>query len=403
MNYQEFFSSHLEFIKRDGRYRIFADLERCAGEFPHAYYHTSQGKKKITVWCSNDYLGMGQHPVVLEAMQKAILRYGAGSGGTRNISGTTNAHVALERELADLHDKEAALLFTSGYVANETTIETLASKLPNCIVFSDEHNHASMIQGIRNARVEKQIFKHNDVNDLERLLRSVDVARPKIIAFESVYSMNGAISPISDFCDLALKYKALTYLDEVHGVGLYGYKGGGVAQKKNISHRVDIIQGTLGKAIGLIGGYISGSSDMVDYVRSFAPGFIFTTSLPPVIAKGAVASIQHLKRSSFERDQHQRNVTLLKNKLIAARVPFWDSSSHIIPVIIGDAVKCKQVADQLLNKFNIYVQPINFPTVRKGTERLRLTPSTVHTETMINDLVSALQEILGILEIKKAA
>lgn len=401
MNYQSFFEKSLEDLKREGSYRSFATLARKAGSFPKANLYTPEGLKEVTVWCSNDYLGIGQHPDVLEAMHEALDTFGAGSGGTRNISGTTVSHYELEAELANLHDKEAALVFTSGYVANETVLKTLASKLSNVVVLSDEYNHASMIQGIKNSRAEKYVFKHNDVADLERLLKSIDIKRPKIIAFESVYSMSGTVSPIQEICDLAQKYNAFTYLDEVHGVGLYGHKGGGTSQQMKITDQIDLIQGTLGKAVGLIGGYIAGSRALIDFVRSFASGFIFTTSLPPVITKGAIKSIQVIKNAQALREKHQSNVKYFKEKLYDASIPFWDHPSHIIPIIIGEAVQCKLMTDRLLREFNIYMQPINYPTVRKGTERMRFTPSAIHSEKMIDDCIEALSTIWESLQLTR--
>lgn len=403
MDYTTFFQNALTTIREDGRYRTFINIERCKGDFPHALYHTDAGSEKIIVWCGNDYLGMGQNEKITKAMKEVIDRTGSGAGGTRNISGTSHYHVELEKEIADLHDQEAALVFTSGYVANETTLQTLGATLPDCVVFSDSENHASMIQGIRNSRAEKHVFKHNDAKDLRQLMAKVDPERPKLIAIESIYSMGADIAPIEDFCELAEEFNALLFLDEVHGVGMYGHKGGGIAQLRGLSHRIDIIQGTLGKAFGLIGGYIAGKAELVDYVRSFSPGFIFTTSLPPTIMAGAVESIRHLKASNTERESHQANAVYLKKKLTQVNIPYLQSESHIVPVIVGDAVLCKQVADTLLNRYKIYVQPINYPTVPMGTERLRLTPSALHTFEMIDELVSALEEIWGNLSLKRAA
>lgn len=403
MDYKSFFQGALHQLKKDGRYRIFQDIERCVGRFPYARRHTEKSIEEIIIWCSNDYLGMGQNPKVLEAMENALRHQGAGAGGTRNISGTNHGHVLLEEELADLHDKEASLIFNSGYIANQTTLGTLAARLPNCLVFSDELNHASMIEGIRHSKAEKVIFKHNDVDHLRTLLKQADPARPKLIAFESIYSMDGDIAPIADICAAAKEYGALTYLDEVHGVGMYGYKGGGIAQMRNLSDQVDIIQGTLGKAIGLIGGYIAGNKELVDFIRSFAPGFIFTTSLPPAIACGAIASIRHLKESSLERENHQRHANYLKHRLEGMSIPYLKSESHIVPVIIGEATLCKEIARLLLDTYKIYVQPINYPTVSVGTERLRLTPSALHTEDMIDALVDALEDIWARFSLKRAA
>lgn len=393
MDYTAFLKKNLDTLKSEGRYRHFANIERRAGDFPKADLHTPEGKKEIIIWCGNDYLGMGQHPKVVEATTKTIAQCGAGAGGTRNISGTTRYHVELEKELADLHNKEAGLVLTSGYVANEATLSTLGTLLPNCIIYSDSENHASMIQGIRHSKAQKRIFKHNDVEDLRRLLAQDDPACAKLIAFESVYSMDGDIAPIKEICAVAKEFGALTYIDEVHGVGMYGQKGGGIAQARELEDEIDIIQGTLGKAFGLIGGYITGSKELVDFVRSFAPGFIFTTSITPSVAAGCIASIQHLKTSDQERVRHQNNARILKNKCAAAGIPYLKNESHIVPVIIGNAEKCKQVTDALLHDYQIYVQPINYPTVPVGTERLRLTPSAIHTEEMADQLVTALVEI----------
>lgn len=393
MDYTAFFKKNLDTLKSEGRYRHFANIERRAGDFPKADLHTPEGKKEIIIWCGNDYLGMGQHPKVVEATTTTIAQCGAGAGGTRNISGTTRYHVELEKELADLHNKEAGLVFTSGYVANEATLSTLGTLLPNCIIYSDSENHASMIQGIRHSKAQKRIFKHNDVEDLRRLLAQDDPSCAKLIVFESVYSMDGDIAPIKEICAVAKEFGALTYIDEVHGVGMYGQKGGGIAQARALEGEIDIIQGTLGKAFGLIGGYITGSKELIDFVRSFAPGFIFTTSITPSVAAGCIASIQHLKASDKERINHQRNAQILKDKCDAAGIPHLKNESHIVPVIIGNAEKCKQVTDTLLHDYQIYVQPINYPTVPVGTERLRLTPSAIHTEEMADQLVTALMEI----------
>ncbi len=396
MNYSKVFSDAIATIKSEGRYRVFADLRRRRGAFPNADAFGADGASRlITVWCSNDYLGMGQHPKVLAAMHEAIDAVGAGSGGTRNISGTTHYHVELEAELADLHQKESALLFTSAFVANDTTLATLQSLMPDVVIFSDAKNHASMIAGIRNGGKEKRIFKHNDVADLERQLKSVDINRPKIIAFESVYSMDGAIAPIKAIADLAEKYNALTYLDEVHAVGMYGPRGGGIAERDGQMHRIDIINGTLAKGFGVMGGYIAASRDISDAIRSFAPGFIFTTSVAPAIAAGALASIRHLKTSSAEREKHQERARMLKRKLKNAGLPVLDNPSHIVPVMIGDPVHTKQVSDALFDQYGIYVQPINYPTVPRGTERLRFTPTPLHTDAEMDRLVVALNALFA--------
>ncbi|MCY4429239.1 MAG: 5-aminolevulinate synthase [Rhodospirillales bacterium] len=393
MDYQQFFSDRINDLKAEGRYRVFADLERQAGRFPQAVRRTGSVVDPVTVWCSNDYLGMGQHDVVRSAMRTAIDEVGAGAGGTRNISGTTHRHVLLEEELADLHEREAALLFTSGYVANEATLSTIGRHLPGCILFSDEANHASMIAGVRHAMTEKCIFRHNDPEDLEEKLRAADPDRPKVIAFESVYSMDGDIAPIGAFCDLAAKYGAMTYLDEVHAVGMYGPRGAGVAARDGAMRHITVIQGTLAKAFGVVGGYIAASAEAVDFIRSYAPGFIFTTALPPAVAAGALASVRHLKASNAERELHRERVATLKRALAESGLPVMPSDSHIVPVLVGDPVVCKRVTDVLLDRYKIYVQPINYPTVARGTERLRLTPTPLHSDADIAALVSALQAV----------
>lgn len=403
MDYEAYFGSQLATLKDDGRYRIFAELERRAGAFPRARHYTDAGVGEVTVWCSNDYLGMGQHPAVLDAMHKTLDDCGAGAGGTRNISGTCHAHVELEAELADLHGKEAALLFTSGYVSNWAALSTLAAELPNCVVLSDALNHASMIEGIRHSRAECLRFKHNDVADLDRLLGSVAPGRPKLVAFESVYSMDGDIAPIEEILDVCEKHGAMSYIDEVHAVGLYGPRGGGIAEARGLMDRITVIEGTLGKAFGVMGGYIAGSAAMCDFVRSFASGFIFTTALPPALAAGATASIRHLKASQIERARHQERVATVRRRLHAIGIPTLENPSHIIPVMVGDAKKCKMISDWLLENHGIYVQPINYPTVPVGTERLRITPSPVHSDADIDKLVSGLSEIWSMCELARGS
>ncbi len=403
MNYETYFQGELHALHMEGNYRVFCDLERRAGQFPRATHFTERGETPITVWCSNDYLGMGQHPDVLKAMHEAIDRCGAGAGGTRNISGTSHNHVLLERELADLHHKESALLFTSGYVSNWAAISTLGSRIPDCVILSDEGNHASMIEGVRHSRAEKQIFRHNDPEDLNRRLSALEPGRPKLVLFESVYSMDGDIAPIAEFCDVAEAHGAMTYLDEVHGVGLYGPRGGGIAEREGLSHRLTVIEGTLAKGFGVIGGYIAASTSLCDFVRSFASGFIFTSALPPSIAAAACASIRHLKSSTVERQRHQEVVATVRRQLDEAGIPHMRNDSHIVPVMVGDPVLCKQISDVLLNHYGIYVQPINYPTVARGTERLRITPSPLHTQADIDHLVHSLSLIWEELRLKRAA
>jgi len=403
LDYDSIFRSAIDRLHDEGRYRVFIDILRTKGQFPNAHCFGGNGPKPITVWCSNDYLSMGQHPSVVKAMEEALHNVGAGSGGTRNISGNTHYHTELEAELASLHGKDGALLFTSGYVSNEAALSTLGKLLPGCVIFSDELNHASMIAGIKNSGCEKRVFRHNDLEHLEELLAAEESETPKLIAFESVYSMDADIAPITGMCDLADKYNALTYLDEVHAVGMYGDQGGGISERDAVAERLTIIEGTLGKAFGVMGGYIAASQTIIDCIRSYAPGFIFTTSLSPVLVAGALASVRHLKASNEERIAQQEAAAMLKGKFAAADLPAMPSVTHIVPLLVGCPVKAKQISDILLAEYGLYVQPINFPTVPRGTERLRFTPGPHHSAEMMDELVEALVEIWGRLELKKAA
>jgi len=403
VDYDSIFKAAIDRLHEEGRYRVFIDILRHKGHFPNAQCFGGNGPKPITVWCSNDYLSMGQNPQVVEAMEKALREVGAGSGGTRNISGNTHYHTQLEAELADLHGKDGALLFTSGYVSNEAALSTLGKLLPGCVIFSDALNHASMIAGIKSSGCEKRVFRHNDLDHLEELLAAEDPETPKLIAFESVYSMDGDVAPIAAICDLADKYNALTYLDEVHAVGMYGARGGGISERDGVAERLTLIEGTLGKAFGVMGGYVAASRTIIDCIRSYAPGFIFTTSLSPVLVAGALASVRHLKASAAEREQQQQSAAMLKAKFAGAGLPVMPSVTHIVPLLVGCPVKTKRISDILLAEYGLYVQPINFPTVPRGTERLRFTPGPHHTAAMMDELTAALVEIWSRDEIRLAA
>jgi 5-aminolevulinate synthase len=401
MDYNAFFALALNTLRDERRYRVFADLERIAGRFPHAVWHSPEGPREVVIWCSNDYLGMAQHPKVIGAMVDVAARMGTGAGGTRNIAGTNHPLIELERELADLHGKPAALVFTSGYVSNQTGIPTIAKLLPNCLILSDALNHNSMIEGVRQSGCEKQIWRHNDVAHLEELLKAADPDRPKLIVFESLYSMDGDIAPVHAICDLAERYNAMTYVDEVHAVGMYGARGGGICEREGAMHRVDVLEGTLAKAFGCLGGFITGSKDVIDAVRSYAPGFIFTTALPPAICAAATAAIKHLKTSSWERERHQDRAARVKAVLNAAGLPVMGSTTHIVPLFVGDAEKCKRASDLLLSEHGIYIQPINYPTVPRGEERLRITPSPYHDDQLVDRLAEALADIWERLDLPR--
>ena len=403
MDYERFFADALDGLRSEGRYRVFAELERHAGDFPHATSYTGTKTDEITVWCSNDYLGMGQHPKVLSAMKDAVDKVGVGAGGTRNISGTNHFHILLEDELADLHGTEAALIFGSGWVANVTTLATLGRMMPDCVFISDAMNHNSMIEGIIYSKADKKIFKHNDVADLERCLAEIDPGRPKLVAFESVYSMDGDISPIGEICDVAEEYGAMTFLDEVHAVGMYGATGAGVAERDGHMHRITVIQGTLAKAFGVVGGYIAGTEVLCDFIRSYGTGFIFSSAMPPPVAAAARASVRYLKEHNELRERHQERAATLKRRLAEINIPVMNSVSHIVPVLVGDPVLCKQASDILMDSHDIYVQPINYPTVAHGTERLRLPPTPLHSDADMDHLVESLAKVWRSLGLKAAA
>src|SRR5215467_5797713 len=393
MTHEHFFSAALARLKEERRYRVFADLERIAGRFPHARWHSSHGPRPVVVWCSNDYLGMGQHPKVIGAMVETATRMGTGAGGTRNIAGTNHPLVELEGELAELHRKEGALVFTSGYVSNETGIATIARLLPNCLILSDARNHNSMVEGVRQANCDKRIFRHNDTDHLEALLQAADPGRPKLIVFESLYSMDGDVAPVKRICDLAERYGAMTYIDEVHSAGMYGPRGAGIAAREGALQRIDVVEGTLAKAFGCLGGYIAAGADVIDAVRSYAPGFIFTTALPPPVCAAATAAIRHLKDSQWERDRHQERAARVKAVLNTAGLPVMTNETHIVPVMVGRAETCKEASDLLLAEHGIYIQPINYPTVARGTERLRITPTPYHDDALIDALAEALVDV----------
>ena len=403
VDYERIFGAAVNAVRAEGRYRVFCDIERVVGAFPRARRHTPDGIQPVVIWCSNDYLGMGTSELVVAAAEAAVRRHGTGAGGTRNISGSTHLHVALERELADLHGKDAALVFTSGYVANDTALSTLAKLLPDCVVFSDEKNHASMIAGIRNGAAPKRIFRHNDVKQLEEMLRETDPNRPKLLAFEGVYSMDGSFGDVRAFVELAERYGAMTYMDEVHAVGMYGGRGGGIAQMLGVQDRVTVVQGTLGKAFGALGGYVAASASLIDAIRSYAPGFIFTTSLPPAVTGAALASVRYLKSNGSLRQRHQERAKMVSRRLKEAGIPVMENPSHIVPVFVGDPIRCKKATDLLLDRHGIYIQPINYPTVPRGTERLRITPSPLHDDSLVGDLVDALSDVWSTLALARAA